>query len=65
VRQTGEQGAALRSDDLMDSVGTRLSRIHVPAEIFFVEALPENATGKVDRKALRQMACASRTSPAA
>lgn len=65
VRQTGEQGAALRSDDLMDSVGTRLSRIHVPAEILFVESLPENATGKVDRKALRQMACASRTSPAA
>ena len=29
-----------------------LSRIHVPARCFFVAALPENAVGKVDRKAL-------------
>ncbi|MDQ2778581.1 MAG: fatty acid--CoA ligase family protein, partial [Pseudomonadota bacterium] len=35
-------------------VGERLSRIHVPVAVHFVEALPENAVGKIDRKALKQ-----------
>ena len=34
-------------------VRRRLSKAHVPATIRFVEALPVNAVGKVDRKALR------------
>ena len=57
VRQAGEEGAALQPRDLAEAVGARLSRIHVPAEFFFVKSLPENATGKVDRKKLRQVAC--------
>lgn len=34
-------------------VRRRLSTAHIPATIHFVEALPVNAVGKVDRKALR------------
>ena len=37
-------------------VGRRLSRSHVPAAIRFIEALPVNAVGKVDRRALRARA---------
>ena len=33
-------------------------RIHRPAEVIFVQALPENATGKVDRKKLRALLAA-------
>ena len=35
-------------------VRRRLSRIHVPAAVRFLESLPVNAVGKVDRKALRR-----------
>jgi acyl-CoA synthetase (AMP-forming)/AMP-acid ligase II len=47
-------GQDARADDLKKLVGERLSRIYVPDEIRFVDALPENSVGKVDRKALRQ-----------
>ena len=51
VRRDGEpvDAAALAA-----LVGRRLSRIHVPAAVRFVDALPVNAVGKVDRKALRR-----------
>jgi acyl-CoA synthetase (AMP-forming)/AMP-acid ligase II len=42
------------ADELQALVGARLSRIYVPADVHFIAALPENAVGKVDRKALRQ-----------
>jgi len=48
-------GAQAREEDLKKLVGERLSRIYVPDEIRFVDALPENSVGKVDRKALRQL----------
>ena len=50
VRRDGEtvDAAGLRT-----LVGRSLSRIHVPAAIRFVEALPVNAVGKVDRQALQ------------
>jgi len=35
-------------------VGEKLSRLYVPDRIRFVDALPENSVGKVDRKALRR-----------
>ncbi|RYF51136.1 MAG: long-chain fatty acid--CoA ligase, partial [Comamonadaceae bacterium] len=35
-----------------DTVQTRLGRIYVPQAIYTRDALPENAVGKVDRKAL-------------
>ncbi len=38
-------------------VRARLGRIYVPRDVFWIERLPENAVGKVDRKALsRQVA---------
>jgi acyl-CoA synthetase (AMP-forming)/AMP-acid ligase II len=47
-------GQQAREDDLKKLVGERLSRIYIPDQIRFVESLPENSVGKVDRKALRQ-----------
>ena len=46
--------AALPVDaaELSALVGRQLSRSHVPAAIRFLEALPVNAVGKVDRRAL-------------
>jgi acyl-coenzyme A synthetase/AMP-(fatty) acid ligase len=39
------------------AVQARLGRIYVPREVRWVDSLPENAVGKVDRKALaRQVA---------
>ncbi|HEY4065510.1 MAG TPA: AMP-binding protein [Burkholderiaceae bacterium] len=47
-------GRAATAAELQALVGARLSRICVPAELRFVDALPENAVGKLDRKALAQ-----------
>jgi acyl-CoA synthetase (AMP-forming)/AMP-acid ligase II len=56
VRRDGEAGASLQPRAITEVLGAKLSRIHVPAEYFFVSALPENGTGKVDRKKLRELA---------
>ncbi|MBU1442383.1 MAG: acyl--CoA ligase [Gammaproteobacteria bacterium] len=53
VRTAGPEGAALDAETVRSTVAASLSRIHRPEEVRFVDALPENATGKVDRKALR------------
>lgn len=37
-------------------VRARLGRIYVPRDVFWIERLPENAVGKVDRKALSRQA---------
>ncbi|CAB3761347.1 class I adenylate-forming enzyme family protein [Paraburkholderia humisilvae] len=44
--------STLQAQDIVDSVRRRLSRIYVPHEVYFVDALPETAVGKVDRKSL-------------
>jgi acyl-coenzyme A synthetase/AMP-(fatty) acid ligase len=44
----------LDHETIQRAVGTSLSRIHQPAETYFVESLPENATGKIDRKKVRE-----------
>jgi len=41
------QAAAVRAEVL-----ARLGRIYVPRDVQWVDRLPENAVGKVDRKAL-------------
>ncbi|MCY4635051.1 MAG: class I adenylate-forming enzyme family protein [Acidobacteria bacterium] len=46
-------GMAVDAAALAALVRRRLSKAHIPATIRFVEALPVNAVGKVDRKALR------------
>jgi acyl-CoA synthetase (AMP-forming)/AMP-acid ligase II len=48
-------GGQAREDELKELVGERLSRIYIPDQIRFVESLPENSVGKIDRKALRQL----------
>lgn len=50
VRRAGETVDAAQ---LRALVGGRLSRTHTPAAVHFVESLPVNAVGKVDRKALQ------------
>jgi malonyl-CoA/methylmalonyl-CoA synthetase len=54
VRQQGDAGIAVQPETIRRAVEAKLSRIHEPAETYFVGSLPENGTGKVDRKALRQ-----------
>jgi acyl-CoA synthetase (AMP-forming)/AMP-acid ligase II len=44
--------STLHAQDICDSVRRRLSRIYVPHEVYFVDALPETAVGKIDRKSL-------------
>ena len=48
-----EDGGAT-PEELQALVEDRLSRMYVPAEVRFEAALPENAVGKVDRKALKE-----------
>lgn len=45
-----QEAAALQAE-----VQSRLGRMYVPRDVFWVERLPENAVGKVDRKALAGM----------
>ena len=45
-------GATVDAAELSALVGRQLSRGHVPAAIRFLKALPVNAVGKVDRRAL-------------
>ncbi|MES1923740.1 class I adenylate-forming enzyme family protein [Salinisphaera sp. T31B1] len=50
VVAAGDQSPS--AQDLIDRVETQLSRAHRPAAVWFVDSLPENAVGKVDRKTL-------------
>jgi acyl-CoA synthetase (AMP-forming)/AMP-acid ligase II len=52
VRQPGVPATDLDLKRLGDAVAAKLSRIHRPAAVHFVDALPENGVGKVDRKRL-------------
>ncbi|MGS1108878.1 class I adenylate-forming enzyme family protein [Achromobacter anxifer] len=55
VQRAGE--AAPDAPGIQAEVLARLGRIYVPREVLWIERLPENAVGKVDRKALaRQLA---------
>ena len=49
-------GAAVDAATLSALVDRQLSKSHVPAAVRFIEALPVNAVGKVDRRALRARA---------
>jgi acyl-CoA synthetase (AMP-forming)/AMP-acid ligase II len=56
-------GARPAPDEIIATVANRLSRIYQPCEVHFVTSLPENAVGKIDRKAvaalLKQEPCAA------
>ncbi len=53
VRHPSPAGAALDAAHLSDALKKKLARIYLPAEYRFLESLPENAVGKVDRKRLK------------
>lgn len=56
VQRTGDStpdAAAIQTE-----VSSRLGRIYVPRDVFWIDRLPENAVGKVDRKALAREAAA-------
>lgn len=52
VRQAGHPGTPVQPAELDAAVLARLSRIHRPARYHFVESMPENSTGKIDRRRL-------------
>ena len=56
-------GAAVGARELDALVARHLSKAHVPVRTHFVETLPENAAGKVDRAALRRRIAPSPTPP--
>lgn len=58
-----DASAPVDSAALLAHCNENLARYKVPREIRLVEALPRNATGKVDRLSLRAIAAATVTSP--
>jgi malonyl-CoA/methylmalonyl-CoA synthetase len=48
------------ASDLQAAVAQRLSRPHIPQRIVFMDILPENATGKINRTALKAQAAQDR-----
>jgi fatty-acyl-CoA synthase len=50
-----DQGQDVSEDELKDHVKRNLARYKVPREIWFVEELPRNATGKVLKRELREL----------
>jgi acyl-CoA synthetase (AMP-forming)/AMP-acid ligase II len=48
-------GERVEEGELKALVEARLSRMYVPDSVRFMESLPENSVGKVDRKALRKL----------
>lgn len=48
-----DAGSSLTEADIIETCRAQLARYKVPAAISFVEALPRNGTGKIDKNALR------------
>lgn len=55
-----KQGAILDRDTVIPYCMTRLAKYKVPSVIHFVSALPKNATGKIDKQAVRRQIEAKR-----
>jgi malonyl-CoA/methylmalonyl-CoA synthetase len=47
-------GADLTQESVLENLGGRLARFKLPKRVFFVEQLPRNSMGKVQKSALRQ-----------
>jgi len=54
VRQNNEAGAALTEDGIIKAIKSSLANFKVPKRVHFVDDLPRNAMGKVQKKALRE-----------
>jgi malonyl-CoA/methylmalonyl-CoA synthetase len=48
------KGALIDEAVILEAIGTRLARYKAPKRVVFVEALPRNAMGKVQKAALRE-----------
>ena len=48
------KGADLDADSLLDALRPRLARFKLPRKVVFVEQLPRNAMGKVQKNLLRE-----------
>ncbi len=48
-------GASVEEDDIIEFCAARLARYKCPAKVMFVDELPQNLSGKVLRRALRQV----------
>lgn len=49
-----KEGASLSDSSIIDPLGSQLARFKQPKYVFFVDALPRNAMGKVQKKDLRE-----------
>jgi len=47
----------LKEQEILSALRTRLHRYELPRRIFFVESLPKNASGKVDKRQLSVLEC--------
>ena len=51
-RRSGDAGVSLSSDEILAYCRSRLPQSKVPESVLFVNELPKNSRGKIDRKAL-------------
>ena len=49
-----QPGQAVTAEELIAFVARRLAAYKVPKEVIFLEDIPKNAAGKVNRRALRE-----------
>ena len=49
------EGATVSEDDIKSYVRDHLARYKVPREVVFLDELPRNPTGKILKRALREM----------
>jgi malonyl-CoA/methylmalonyl-CoA synthetase len=54
VRQNNEAGAALTEAGIIKALKGTLANFKVPKRVYFVDDLPRNAMGKVQKNMLRQ-----------
>jgi acyl-CoA synthetase (AMP-forming)/AMP-acid ligase II len=55
VRKPGAEAAASTADELIAWARQHMANYKVPRQVRFVDALPVNASNKVDKKVLRAM----------
>lgn len=59
-----QEGSSLEAAELIQFAGARLAAFKTPEQIIFRDSLPKTATGKMDRRALREAEMSQATGPA-
>ena len=49
-----ESGISLNQDSIMDSLQNRIARFKQPKKVYFIDELPRNSMGKVEKNVLRE-----------